>query len=239
MNSQNPVEQEQKESGIKIPISHNFALFLIGLIVLGTVAYISYTFLNLLPDAEVDSKDEKVCIQVVTSARNPQTGEEKTFGTPCEVPAGWKVVLGDVVGDVSTWKTYRNEEYGFELKIPNGFIVKELDSDEFVTKILSFEATTTDKKWNVVNGNTATVFQIKVYTQKQYNNQRDWCNNMLRESSEPSSCLRLKSIIEQSSEYVFVYENPAGPGFWMTPRDFDITELRISERSYKNFKLTK
>lgn len=33
-----------------------------------------------------------VCIQVITPARNPQTGEVRDFPTPCDVPEGWDVV---------------------------------------------------------------------------------------------------------------------------------------------------
>ncbi|MBI4158361.1 MAG: hypothetical protein HY505_01970 [Candidatus Yanofskybacteria bacterium] len=29
------------------------------------------------------------CIQVITPARNPQTGEIREFPTPCDVPEGW------------------------------------------------------------------------------------------------------------------------------------------------------
>jgi hypothetical protein len=32
------------------------------------------------------------CIQVITSARNPQTGETRDFPTPCDVPEGWQIV---------------------------------------------------------------------------------------------------------------------------------------------------
>ncbi|GEM_PF-5940388 len=34
------------------------------------------------------------CIQVITPARNPQTGEIKDFPTPCDVPEGW-VTIGN------------------------------------------------------------------------------------------------------------------------------------------------
>ncbi|MBI2063397.1 MAG: hypothetical protein HYT65_00175 [Candidatus Yanofskybacteria bacterium] len=34
----------------------------------------------------------EVCIQVITPARNPQTGEAKDFPTPCDVPDGWEVI---------------------------------------------------------------------------------------------------------------------------------------------------
>lgn len=33
-----------------------------------------------------------VCIQVITRARNPQTGEVRDFPTPCDVPEGWEKI---------------------------------------------------------------------------------------------------------------------------------------------------
>lgn len=40
-----------------------------------------------------NSEDEGVvCIQVITPARNPETGEVRDFPTPCDVPEGWDVV---------------------------------------------------------------------------------------------------------------------------------------------------
>lgn len=40
---------------------------------------------------EIDQENE-FCIQVVTPARNPQTGEIREFPTPCDVPEGWEVI---------------------------------------------------------------------------------------------------------------------------------------------------
>jgi hypothetical protein len=34
--------------------------------------------------------ENQVCIQVVTKAFNPKTGEVKEFPTPCDVPEGWQ-----------------------------------------------------------------------------------------------------------------------------------------------------
>ncbi len=34
-------------------------------------------------------KDGQVCAQVITRAKNQQTGEMKDFPTPCDVPSGW------------------------------------------------------------------------------------------------------------------------------------------------------
>ena len=36
-----------------------------------------------------NSKKGQVCIQVITEACNPATGECREFGTPCDVPDGW------------------------------------------------------------------------------------------------------------------------------------------------------
>lgn len=41
---------------------------------------------------ENTSKDGIVCIQVITPAKNEETGECKEFPTPCDVPEGWEKV---------------------------------------------------------------------------------------------------------------------------------------------------
>lgn len=50
---------------------------------------VSISVLNILADAE----NKKVCAQVVTTAINPATGEQKDFPTPCDVPEGWGVMI--------------------------------------------------------------------------------------------------------------------------------------------------
>ena len=42
--------------------------------------------------------DTEVCAQVITSARDPQTGYIKQFPTPCDVPEGWVVIQNDIPG---------------------------------------------------------------------------------------------------------------------------------------------
>jgi hypothetical protein len=39
-----------------------------------------------------DSLTKQACIQVITRAENPVTGEVRDFGTPCDVSSGWQVV---------------------------------------------------------------------------------------------------------------------------------------------------
>ena len=46
-----------------------------------------------------NNKDEGVvCIQVITPARNPETGEIHEFPTPCDVPEGWEKIENDIPG---------------------------------------------------------------------------------------------------------------------------------------------
>ncbi len=42
--------------------------------------------------------EPEVCIQVITPARNPETGEIREFPTPCDVPEGWELIENDVPG---------------------------------------------------------------------------------------------------------------------------------------------
>ena len=40
----------------------------------------------------------EICAQVITPARNPETGDIKEFPTPCDVPKGWEVIQNDIPG---------------------------------------------------------------------------------------------------------------------------------------------
>lgn len=51
-----------------------------------------YTNVRSQESAEKSNPDGQVCIQVITPARNPETGETRDFPTPCDVPSGWTVV---------------------------------------------------------------------------------------------------------------------------------------------------
>ena len=50
---------------------------------------------SILPPA---SEQERVCIQVITPAKNPTTGECREFPTPCDVPSGWTKVTSCEIG---------------------------------------------------------------------------------------------------------------------------------------------
>ncbi len=44
---------------------------------------------------EESGDNATICIQVITPARNPQTGEIKEFPTPCDIPAGWEKIQNE------------------------------------------------------------------------------------------------------------------------------------------------
>lgn len=44
------------------------------------------------PELTQEEQDKEFCIQVITPARNPSTGEIVEFPTPCDVPDGWEPV---------------------------------------------------------------------------------------------------------------------------------------------------
>ncbi|MEN9390316.1 MAG: hypothetical protein RLZZ283_416 [Candidatus Parcubacteria bacterium] len=77
----------------------------IGLLVIA-VGYLAYTQYGgdlwsndaLVPPTatSTQSEDMEICIQVVTSARNPMDGEIREFPTPCDVPDGWEEIQNDI-----------------------------------------------------------------------------------------------------------------------------------------------
>lgn len=48
-----------------------------------------------LPPAPV-TEEPRMCAQVITPARNPETGDIREFPTPCDVPEGWEVIQNDI-----------------------------------------------------------------------------------------------------------------------------------------------
>ena len=42
------------------------------------------------------TEEPRMCAQVITPARNPDTGDIREFPTPCDVPDGWEVIQNDV-----------------------------------------------------------------------------------------------------------------------------------------------
>jgi hypothetical protein len=76
-------------------------LFLIGILLTGFAFFVVFDD-TLIPHGDIpatetsddvdDDTDKTVCIQVITPARNLETGEFREFPTPCDVPSGWEAV---------------------------------------------------------------------------------------------------------------------------------------------------
>lgn len=77
--------------------------------------------------------DDLGCAQVITDARDPVTGEVRTFPTPCNVPDGWEVLETDevqIMRNGETWERYRNDDLGLRFEYrsePDGYMVIERD----------------------------------------------------------------------------------------------------------------
>lgn len=86
--------------GISYQVEHNNTLFIFEPVmeddeiilrkILSTFKFI--LSINSGPVPSTPSENGTACIQVITLARNPQTGEVKDFPTPCDVPMGWEVL---------------------------------------------------------------------------------------------------------------------------------------------------
>jgi hypothetical protein len=103
-----------------------------SLVILGILILVAggYYFLH-------DSNNEEaLCVQVITDARNPQTGEIKEFKTPCDVPEGWDTLETDresFTRDGEEWSRYRSDDFGIRFEYrssPDGYILVERDASE-------------------------------------------------------------------------------------------------------------
>jgi len=61
-------------------------------ILIVTIFFFIWTFSFAQSNKFLNPVKNKICIQVITPAKNPITGECKEFPTPCDVPPGWQKV---------------------------------------------------------------------------------------------------------------------------------------------------
>ncbi len=74
---------------------------------------------------EETNDENQVCIQVITPAKNPATGETRDFPTPCDVPTGWEVISADETVCAQVITTAINPRTGEERDFPTPCDVPE------------------------------------------------------------------------------------------------------------------
>lgn len=111
--------------------SFKLPFFLLLTLVILAGGYFAYGYNQNFWPFELEKKEE-ACIQVITSARDPKTGRQGLFPTPCDVPNGWEIIQQNTLDessltapptstpfsqtDSSNWTLYEDEERGFEIK---------------------------------------------------------------------------------------------------------------------------
>lgn len=154
---------------------------------------------------------------VAVSPMATQTPAQTSTPTPSTSPAA---------DETAGWQTYRNEKYGFEVKIPNTwpkFNVRERSVDEAAVaggaKLLEFGFLTNSTKWPTENG-FAYIWGLLVLTPDQYIKYSD-----PRDGGKPE-------IFKQNENYIFsvVHGNGGAP---------DDLENQKSSVVFSTFKFTK
>ena len=81
-------------------------------------------------------------------AENPQA----TDTTPVITPSTTAVIMSDV--NTSNWKTYRNEEYGFEVRYPEEWIIGEVVDGSLVARLFTPDYEKNPQNNSLLSGGT-------------------------------------------------------------------------------------
>ena len=122
-----------------------------GAVVVVALAVFGFYLLNSYIYKQKQADNGEDCPQVLTDARDPETGEIHTFPTPCDIPEGWDRLETDreeFSRNGETWSRYRNADLGvrFEYRLePDGYAlvqqdIEELPSDEVVESVSLFNS---------------------------------------------------------------------------------------------------
>jgi hypothetical protein len=72
------------------------------------------------------TNEAQICIQVITPAKNNQSGEVKDFPTPCDVPEGWEKIdsSAEIIPASEEKQTYSNKDFGIEFDYPGNWRIE-------------------------------------------------------------------------------------------------------------------
>jgi hypothetical protein len=135
-NTQLPEYQPAKPAGHSLFSKH----YLLGIVfvVMAFLVAVFFIYEAQYGKPTEDNIDAQVCIQVVTPARNTETGIVRDFPTPCDVPEGWEKISDAEYGDNVDGSSYPDdfktvndsyEDFGFSFKSPEEY--KAYDNFEY------------------------------------------------------------------------------------------------------------
>jgi len=134
--------------------------------------------------------DGEFCIQVVTSATNPETGEVKEFPTPCDVPDRWTLSFGPAEGGMfsvgdETWERVRDGENGisFAARVePDGYILiqppkGEQDTSAFVKAYILFNRAEYEEAQGREGTEGPPFISILIFDNEENQTPREWAES--------------------------------------------------------------
>ena len=224
MTDQTPIESPQQSQP---PKSHwHFHLPWWAWVSVLIVAAFAVSYYAWVRSLEEPVENGYTCIQVITTARNKQTGEIRDFPTPCDVPAGWEKVEPDVMDETANWKTYRNDEYGFEVKYSHEFTATFINE----TKVLELGIDPGDREfagiWMYIKDNQDALPLLEWWQQS-----REYDSEYLTENITIGGSHALKVYTPDNQiylEYYFVEKDGQVFEFYTTIRDYDLVSQILS-----------
>lgn len=149
---------------------HNFANKILSAWVLA-ILVVGFPFFYFYQSAITPERHDKIfCTQEAKQC--PDGSYVSRTGPNCEFAYCPKQGLGQE--DVSTWKTYRNEKYGFEVSYPREWIIEEIRDGVFVVS---------DKPISFSKGSNPVILNRSYFVMNHYDfknkksNLREWILN--------------------------------------------------------------
>ena len=166
------------------------------------------------PKKEIFANGQRFCLETakdgsyynyvtkVTQGRNVYSVTISGEGSPIEP----MIKSFKVLPPPTAWQTYKNEQYGFELKLPEHFKTYQIKQESLSdgSERLAFYATTTDHKWSdndLPNGH-ATLFSLSVMPVAKWLDIHNKCVVAIAAGEGDPSCGLFQSVLLKNDQWV-------------------------------------